>query len=403
MEEFYQVAERFGISRQEVDLGKQIVKKTGGNTVEELRNKVSMATDEMRKIRAATFFDNIKNHGKIGQGIHDRLEAYIFADGNFSQKDIEGMNKHVPIPIQFVCGKKIVVEAGECLDLTANRADWDRGNGDDVFSILNVETLILNSNSVVRIRGNLFVIVCQHLINMGGKIEILPTDFSYERSWHGSFNGCRGLDGRDGIKPMKTMEAPVKSSIFGSFYLGEPLGRLDGAIGGDGCDGLQGEQGYCGGAVKIAEINLREITGIQPLEISIQCGCGGNGGDGGNGGNGSDGADPGSAYRTLTEEIPEGVGGNGGCGGNGGNGGRGGHGGISSNIYLEVPANDFIKVHVYPGYGGTGGKGGKGGKEGHGGKNGGIDGQPGKNGKDGLHGRTRAKAAVFINGIRLQE
>ena len=88
-------------------------------------------------------------------------------------------------------------------------------------------------------------------------------------------------------------------------------------------------------------------------------------------------------------------------GGNGGNGGRGGHGGISSNIYLEVPSKEFVNIHVYPGLGGSGGKGGKGGFGGHGGKNGGIDGKPGKDGKEGIHGRTRAKAAVFINGIRM--
>ena len=403
LEEFYRVAEQFGVSRQEIDSGEKIIKKTGAKTVDDLRNKVSMATDEMRQIRAASFFDNIRSHGKIGQGIHDRLEAYIFANGSFSEEDLTGMSKHIPIPILFTCGKKITVKSGECLDLTANRADWDRGNGDDVFSILNVDTLILNPNSIIRVRGNLFVIVCQHLINKGGKIEILPTDFSYEISYHGSFNGSCGLNGIDGMKPIRTAEAPISSTIFGKFYMGKPLGKLDGAAGHDGCDGKNGENGFCGGAVKIAELNLREITGIRPLEVSIQGGCGGNGGDGGNGGNGGDGADPGASYRTLTEIIPEGTGGNGGCGGNGGNGGRGGHGGISSNIYIEVQDKEYVHVHVNPGYGGNGGKGGKGGLGGHGGKNGGFDGPPGKDGKDGLHGHTRAKAAVFINGIRMRD
>lgn len=403
MDEFYRTAEQFGISRQEIDSEELIIKKTGGRTVEELRKKASMATDEMRKIRAESFFDNIKDREKIGQGIHDRLEAYVFADGNFSEEDIAGMNKHVPIPIQVVCGKRIEVGLGECLDLTADGADWDRGKGDDLVSLLNVETLVLHQDSVVRVRGNLFVIVCQHLVNKGGKIEILPTDFSYDKSFHGSFHGRRGADGYDGIKPMQTADAPVESTIFGDFYLGEPLGRLDGAAGCDGCDGKHGEQGYCGGAVKIAELNLREITGILPLEVTIRCGCGGNGGDGGNGGAGSDGADPGAAYRTLTEEVPEGIGGNGGNGGNGGKGGRGGNGGISSNIYLEVPCAEYVNVHVFPGYGGAGGKGGRGGKAGHGGRHGGIDGIAGMDGKNGIHGRARAKAAVFINGIRMQD
>lgn len=402
MNEFYEVASRFGITPQELDAGKMVVKKTGGKTVQELRNTVTMVSDEMRRIRAQSFFENIKARQRLGQGIHDRLEAYVFADGQFSDYDIAGMNKHVPIPILVTCAKQIIVEYGQCLDLTADASDWDRGKGDDLISLLNVDTLVLEQDATIRVRGNLFIVVCQHLVNHGGSIEILPTEFSYDKSYQESFHGNRGRDGCDAPAASETPEVSMESTVFGEFYLGEPLGILNGAVGKDGQNGEIGENGYCGGAIKIAEINLREITGTTPFNILVQCGCGGNGGDGGNGGRGSHGAKGGGAYRTLTEQFPAGIGGDGGNGGHGGNGGRGGNGGISSNIYVEVPSEDLVEVKVYAGLGGKGGKGGKGGACGHGGNPGGADGKDGEAGKDGIHGHSRPKAAVFICGKRIQ-
>lgn len=157
----------------------------------------------------------------MGQGIHDRLEAYIFADGTFTEYDIEGMNRHVPIPIMLSCARNITVNPGECMDLTANAADWDRGKGDDLFSILNVETLVLEAGAKIRVRGNLFVMLCQNLVNHGGSIEILPTDFSYEKSYTGNMDGRNGQDGKMGCNAEATPKLQIQSTILGDFYKGE--------------------------------------------------------------------------------------------------------------------------------------------------------------------------------------
>ncbi len=399
-EEFLLVAKRFGITEATLETEKTILMKTGGKTVQDIREKVSMATDEMRTVRAATFFDNIKARLKLGQGIHDRLEAYVFAEGDFSGYDIEGMNRHVPIPIMFRCARNIIVEADHCLDLTADASDWDRGKGDDLISMLNVETLILEKGARVCVRGNLFVFVCQRLINNGGSIDILPTDFSYDKSYNGVMDGQDGMSGNDAIAVDDSPQIHMDPTIFGEFYNGSIRGVINGSDGKDGEDGTNGARGFCGGALKIAEINIREITGANPLPIHIIGGKGGNGGNGGNGGDGADGGCGGDAYRTPYESFPAGRGGNGGNGGSGGNGGNGGGGGISSNVYIEVPDTQLVDVTVIPGEGGAGGKAGLGGAHGRGGNPDGVDGVSGKDGKNGNPGHKRQAAAVFVNGIR---
>lgn len=404
--EFLTYAYKFGITKKEIENESFISKRTGGNTIQELREKVSLATVSMRQERAETFFDNIKARSRMGQGIHDRLEAYAFADGEFSDYDIAGMNRHVPIPILFTCVKELTLDSNECLDLTADAADWNRGKGDDIISIFNVHTLNLKKNAKIRVRGNIFVMLCQNLINDGGCLQIMPTDFSYEKSYIGKMNGNDGKNGENGTAPVSNLQLPMTSTLFGDFYEGPIRGVQNGRNGNDGKDGAPGQNGFCGGALKIAEINIRNIAG-KPLSILISGGCGGNGGNGGKGGDGSSGTDGGKPYRTFSEIFPGGKGGDGGNGGNGGNGGRGGNGGISSNVYIEVPNPQMLDVTVLPGYGGNGGKGGKGGKGGEGGRSyeiesmNGHDGACGMEGKAGKSGRTRQPSAVFVCGKRL--
>ena len=255
-EEFIRFAQRFGITEDKLSNNKFVRIRTGGKTPEELREKVSMATDAMRKVRARTFFDNIRVRSRMGQGIHDRLEAYIFADGTFTEYDMEGMNRHVPIPIMLSCAHSITIKAGKCMDLTADAVDWDRGKGDDLFSILNVETLVLEAGAKVRVWGNLFVMLCQHLVNHGGSIEILPTDFSYEKSYAGKMDGQDGKNGSMGCNAEVTPILNMQSTILGDFYNGDTRGIINGADGNNGEDGMDGKRGFCGGALKIAEINL---------------------------------------------------------------------------------------------------------------------------------------------------
>lgn len=53
--EFIRFAQRFGITEDKLSNNRFVRIRTGGKTPEELREKVSMATDAMRSVRARTF------------------------------------------------------------------------------------------------------------------------------------------------------------------------------------------------------------------------------------------------------------------------------------------------------------------------------------------------------------
>ena len=234
--EFYAYAARFGLTREEILAQPVIQRKTGGETIQALRDRLSLATAAMRSKRAATFFDNIKARSRLGQGIHDRLEAYAFADGEFSEADLEGMRRHLPIPILFTCTRELTVEAGACLDLTTYAEEWGLSRGEDLATVLNVHRLILKKDGKIQVRGNILVLLCQELINEGGRIEILPTDYSYENAYAGSMNGADGQNGQDAGLPKVTPVLPMLSTFLGRFYEGEPVGPLHGADGISGTD-----------------------------------------------------------------------------------------------------------------------------------------------------------------------
>ena len=45
---------------------------------------LSRADAATKKKRGRTFFDAIRNRQRLGQGVHDRCEAVVFADSKFS-------------------------------------------------------------------------------------------------------------------------------------------------------------------------------------------------------------------------------------------------------------------------------------------------------------------------------
>ncbi len=417
-DEFINIANLLGHDIRLLEAGEEAITKIKIPTLEEGAVVLSRATHQQRQLRGATFFDAIKARQKLGQGMHDRGEAVTFANGIILATDAPGLARHLPIRVKAISVKEKTVKEGTCWDVSTRGHEWNVDNDEELYCIVNIDTLILEQNASLIIRGNVFSLVCQNLIkshprtnsDINFDIGIHPTPYSYLSDKDCELDGENGIGGLDGQAGQNAQDVPVSGSLFGIFHLGESKGSVNGEDGFGGQDGKAGENGSCGGSTKLAEITLRNIVAPkEALIIEARAGRGGTGGDGGKGGDGGSGGNGAAAYRTLAEDYPAGRGGAGGAGGNGGAGGKGGNGGISSNIYINTATGqeNYIKCIRIKGAGGHGGKGGADGTGGKGGRGGlepdgsfgpgGVCGQAGRTGQDGRNGHDRSAPPVFIN------
>jgi hypothetical protein len=72
-----------------------------------------------RRARQAVFFHPaIAIRSRLGQGVHDRCEAYVFADGTVEEADRARLALHLPFPARLLSVLYRRVTAGEVWDLT---------------------------------------------------------------------------------------------------------------------------------------------------------------------------------------------------------------------------------------------------------------------------------------------
>jgi hypothetical protein len=358
--------------------------------------RLCLAGPAERRARQAGFFHlAMAARSRLGQGVHDRCEAYAFADGHVDDADRARLALHLPFPARFVSILSHRVAAGEAWDLTVAPAELGVDERDDVLNVVNLGDLLIEPGGRVIVQGNLLIFGCQQLRHQDGdaagyQLGVLPTPYPVDRRSgprHGLAGspGAAGAPGRPGVQP-----AGVPTMI--GFALSEPAGDgMNGTDGAAGEPGGAGGRGRTGGATKTAEITIGRLTGS--LTILAAGGRGGDGGPGGDGGSGGDGGDSAAGFRTTGGTVPAGRAGRGGRGGDGGNGGNGGHGGISSNVFVTLPApsRNRLRVITLPAGGGPGGAGGQPGRGGHGAG----DGAAGRRGREG---RGRPGPEVFVNG-----
>ena len=363
----------------------------------------STADDASRARRAETYFNpTIAARRRLGQGVHDRCEAGVFAGLPVAQSDLDGMAGHLPFPVRASSELFRRIPAGTEWDVSARPGDWGREYRDDVVRVVNLGTLIVEPGARLVVQGNLFFLLCQRVIHLGEddpegwQIGVLATPFSVDPGT-GPDDGAHGRDGEPGSAGADGMARQATPTLLGPMLVRDvPDGAADGRPGSSGTDATNGGPGRTGGAAKIAEITLRAIEGS--VTILAAGGDGGNGGAGGRGGDGGPGGAGAPALRTFRGELPAGQGGRGGAGGQGGAGGRGGHGGLASNVYVSVPEAFVPRVRLrpLPSRGGAGGLGGWGGKAGASGA-GTSPGVPGHAGPDGAPGRDRPAPPMFLN------
>jgi hypothetical protein len=358
------------------------------------------------------FHPGIAVRSRLGQGVHDRCEAHLFAEGTVEDADLRRLASHLPFPVRMLSILSRHVGAAEVWDLTVDRRGMDVDERDDMLNVVNIGELVISPGGRVIVQGDLWVLGCQHLVHRrstevdGYQLGVLPTARSLDRR-SGPLHGRPGRPGSDGGAGRQGLRPAGVPTMIG-FVLDEPVAdKLNGADGAPGAPGDDGESGRNGGAAKTAEITIGRLTGA--LTLLAAGGRGGNGGTGGHGGHGGDGGDAVAGFRTPHGTVPAGCPGRGGRGGDGGAGGHGGNGGISSNVFVTLPEASVHQLQVRA-IAGAGGAGGAGGRPGCGGEGGlaieapnasAEDGAPGAPGKTGRNGRSRPAPMVFLNGRAL--
>lgn len=377
------------------------------NTPEEAR-MISRATEVSKQKRARTFFKGIEYRARLPQGLHDRGEAYCFADMSLDKKRNQaGLENHFPINVRLTSIPEKIVEENEVWDISVYPSDWEVDERTELYNLVNIGKLILKRNASVIVKGNALVFTCSSVEKLYPSekpydLGILPTDHGFGLR-RGQYDGRHGINGADGL-PGKDAKLPMIGRNFLGALLPDGITQEDmnGAGGLKGQEGEPGESGLTGGACRIAEINLRSFANELPFVIGA---IGSNGGDGGNGGNGGDGGRGGNgvpAFKTFTGKYEGGHGGNGGVGGNGGEGGRAGHSGMSSHIFIDVPEKNLNKLFFFsspgkPGRPGKGGQPGKGGLAGSSDLSEAVNGNPGNAGAPGKPGRQLPAATIYVN------
>lgn len=435
---FVRQAARFGHAAADVLTGEVVHSHPLIASVADGRSLLPVTAAQRARRQAVFFSPPIALRRSIGQGVHDRLEAAVFAAGEIDLGDEAGAIPHFPFPARATSVLRRVVPAGECWDLSVRGAEFGLDDLDDLLVLVNIGELVLEPGAKVVVQGNLLVLVVQRLV-LGSEsrtvdpdpdafhLGILPTPFSVDprRDRVRAPDGRPGIDGRPGADGVATRTTPT----YVGPRLAEPVrpGAADGRAGTDGSDGTDAAPGASGGPSKLADITISDIVGELVVHTGAGRGLGGGaGGDGGHGGAGGAGA---PAVTAVGQQVPAGRGGDGGDGADGGRGGRGGGGGISSNVFLTVRPDqvDRVRVHAVPAPGGRGGPGGLGGRSGPGGQGGrggpgdragsarkggadpgrdsaagasqhdGRDGTPGRAGTPGADGRSRPAPPTYVN------
>lgn len=365
------------------------------------------ASPAQKRQRARHFFNpGVALRARLGQGLHDRGEASVFAVHTLNEADKAALDIHLPLHMKTLSLAHKRVEAGETWDVSLRGDPWGLDEMEELYVTLNIGRLELAPGARLIVRGNVFVMLCQQLVveepRADWQIGILPTPHSVDYG-SGPMRGRDGAAGAAGVRGRDGREIDTEEGFLG------PRARealrpelLCGAKGGDGGAGENGKRGRNGGACKLADITLRSLTGH--LGLFAQAGRGGDGGDGGAGGDGAAGGAAAVGPALPGQRLPDGTPGDGGKGGTGGDGGAAGGGGIASNIYLTVPEEALARIKAValpsePGLPGKGGAGGIGGAAGATTASGpsARAGEAGTAGRPGAPGRPRLAPWIFLN------
>lgn len=388
--------------------------------------------DRLRAAKSAVFYTGLEARQRLPQGMHDRGEEYVIANGTLHPRDAVGLACHAPFHAKVIHVPFHHIRAGETWNISVRHTAWPGlDHMEELYVALRIDHLVLSRGARLIVQGNVLyadvgVIEREHpaaprspLTATSYDIGVLPTPFSVDRptsphKGHPGAPGHSGATGRDGTA------VRVMGSVLGPYIPDDsaaPSTSRDGGKGQHGHNGDPGQRGPNGGMCKMADLCFSSLRGFQrtPLRLFTQAGTGGAGGYGGAGGHGGNGGKGGTGAYIHDTVLAPGFGGMGGDGGQGGSGGQGGNGGLSSNIFVTVNPRDYERIVglSLPSLGGPGGQGGAGGMGGGGGSCGdrtfrvkatthpstpghAPDGAPGQPGQAGRDGSPRPRAHIFL-------
>src|SRR5438067_561344 len=127
--------------------------------------RLNGSTAEQRRVRAGSFFNPaIRARSRLGQGLHDRGEAAVFAEFELSADDPAALDIHLPLHIKTMSLAHKRIAAGETWDVSVRGDVWDLDDMEELYVVLNLGVLELEPGARLVVRGNVFVLVCQELI-----------------------------------------------------------------------------------------------------------------------------------------------------------------------------------------------------------------------------------------------
>src|SRR5450755_3558268 len=239
--------------------------------LEQLRELSCASLTERRARQAVFFHPAIAIRSRLGQGVHDRCEAYVFADGTADHADRARLARHLPFAARQLSVLYRQVAAGEVWDLTVAAQELGLDGRDDLLNVINVGELVIDPGGRVIVQGNLMMLGCQHLRVPAPsrraadyQLGVLPTPH-----------------------PVDARTGPRHGRAGAPGAAGQPGDQMNGTDGTGGARGGNGGAGRTGGAAKTAEVTIGRLTG--PLTLVAAGGDGGRGGAGGKGGAGGDG------------------------------------------------------------------------------------------------------------------
>ncbi len=359
-----------------------------------------------------------QGRSRLWQGVHDRGEDFMFMDFPLAEGDLDLMVEHFPARLQLISMPELRLGSGDVLDVTSHAREWEVGEREELYTVLNIGRCVLEDGARIQVQGNVLSMLVQEMMIGTGVTEtisldnahiaVLPTPFPVDSSMTGPADGPAGAQGERGENGFDGTDCQVVGTTLGPMLKqSSSQPERSGTPGLPGRDGGAGRKGRTGGMCKRAHITVRAFAaGSGPLRVYAKTGDGGRGGDGGCGGAGGHGGNAGAGAPQLEPPLAAGTPGHGGDGGRGGDGGNGGRGGISSVIHISCPPEKefLVRTRAEKGYGGEGGRGGPGGRGG----NAGLaalpasmaQAQPGRTGLDGVSGqagRGRPAPAIYVN------
>jgi hypothetical protein len=192
---------------------------------------LSAATADQRRRRQAVFFGpSIAIRRTIGQGVHDRTEAAVFADDRLDPADEARALLHFPFPTRILSVRYRDVGPGECWDLSVREEHWDIDFRDDIMNVVNIGCLRLAPGAIVAVRGNLLILIVQRIICDDGEgplrqLAILPVPFPVDRRV-GPLDGPGGPAGRNGPDGADGSTAPTAPTWLGCDRLAGRAGSV---------------------------------------------------------------------------------------------------------------------------------------------------------------------------------